>query len=124
MTTHDLRFLEIAWRLDRQRWVPRAVLGEVVLAGGACVWTYAEGEPPQLTGLDTPDRELAARMCAGCPVQDECLELELRMAGPDTAGVWGALPEDDRRALYPFWRQRGERAEPVESDDPEGGQQR
>jgi WhiB family redox-sensing transcriptional regulator len=122
--TDDLRFVEIAWRLDHVRWVPRAVLGEIVIAEGACMWAYAEDEPPQLTGLDTPDRELAARLCAGCPVRDECLELELRMAGPDTAGVWGALPEDDRRALYPLWRQRGERAEPVESDDAGGGQWR
>ena len=45
------------------------------------------------------------------------------MAGPDTTGVWGALPEADRRALYPHWRQRGERAEPFESNDAEGGQQ-
>jgi WhiB family redox-sensing transcriptional regulator len=46
-------------------------------------------------------------------VRDECLELELRTAGADTVGVWGALPEQDRRALYPHWRQRGDRA-----DDP------
>jgi WhiB family redox-sensing transcriptional regulator len=121
-TRDDQRLVEIAWRLDRVRWVPRAVLGEVVIADGACMRAYAEGAPPQLTGLDTPDRELAARLCAGCPVQDECLEMELRMAGSDTTGVWGALPEDDRRALYPVWRQRGERAEPFESDDAEGGQ--
>ena len=39
-----------------------------------------------------PDRELAARLCAGCPVV-ECLELELRIKGADTVGVWGALRE-------------------------------
>jgi WhiB family transcriptional regulator, redox-sensing transcriptional regulator len=117
--------ISIAWRLDRLRWVPRDVLGDIVTSEGACMWAYAEGDPPQLTGHDTADRELAARLCAGCPVQDECLELELRMAGADTTGVWGSHPEDDRRALYPHWRQRGERAEPVESDeDPTGGQQR
>jgi WhiB family redox-sensing transcriptional regulator len=112
----------IAWRLDRLRWVPSSLLGQIVMRDGMCVGAYAEGDPPRLTGLDTPDRELAWRLCAGCPVQDECLELELRMAGAQTVGVWGALPEDDRRALYPHWRQRGERAEPFESDDAEGGQ--
>ena len=121
-TSDDLKLINIAWRLDHLRWVPRAVLGEIVTAEGACMWAYAEGDPPQLAGIDTPDRELAARLCAGCRVQDECLELELRMAGPGTAGVWGALPEADRRALYPHWRQRGERAEPLDSDDAKGGQ--
>ena len=120
-TSHDRQLIQIAWRLDRLRWMPQAALGELVMAHGACMWAYAACEPPQLTGIDTPDRELAARLCAGCPVQDECLELELRMAGPATTGVWGALPQDDRRALYPYWRQRGERAEPFESDDVEGG---
>ena len=50
------------------------------------------------------DREVAARLCAGCPVQPECLELELRLFGEQTVGVWGALGEDDRRALVPYWR--------------------
>jgi WhiB family redox-sensing transcriptional regulator len=123
-TSGDRRLIEVAWRLDWLRWVPRAALGELVIAAGACVWAYAEGEPPQLTGMDTPDRELAARMCARCPVQDECLELELRIAGLDTTGVWGALPADERRAVYPHWRQRGERAEPFESDEDAVGGQR
>lgn len=121
MTPNGFRLIDIAWRLDRVRWVPRDVLGEIVIAEGACMWAYAEGDPPQLTGMSTPDRELAARLCAGCPVQDECLELELRIAGEQTTGVWGALPEDDRQSLYPYWRQRGERAEPFASDDTEGG---
>lgn len=122
-TSDDLWLVGIAWRLDRLRWVPRDVLGQIVMRDGRCVQAYTEGEPPQLTGDDTPDRELAWRLCAGCPVQDECLELELRMAGEQTIGVWGALPEDDRRALYPHWRQRGERAEPISEvgDDQEGG---
>lgn len=121
-TSDDLNLIGIAWRLDRLRWVPTKLLGQRVTRDGLCVRVYAEGDPPQLTGLDTPDRELAWRLCVGCPVQDECLELELRMAGEQTTGVWGALPEDDRRALYPYWRQRGERAEPFESDDTDGGQ--
>jgi WhiB family redox-sensing transcriptional regulator len=100
---------EIASRLDRLRNVPTDVLADIVMTNGACLWCYGEGDPPLLTGQDTPDREFAARICAGCPMQDECLELELRYAGQDTVGVWGALPEQDRRALYPLWRAHGHR---------------
>lgn len=105
----DRWLVGVAWRLDRLRWVPDEVLGELVAELGACVSAYAVGGVPQWTGEARSDRELAARLCAGCPVRDECLELELRTAGPVTVGVWGALGEDDRRALFPYWRQRGER---------------
>jgi WhiB family redox-sensing transcriptional regulator len=101
------QFDDIARRLDRLRPVPQDVLAEIVMRDGACMWAYAEGEPPQLTGNDLTDRGLALWLCARCPVQDECLELELRQSGEDTVGVWGALNEDDRRALYPIWRARG-----------------
>jgi WhiB family transcriptional regulator, redox-sensing transcriptional regulator len=114
MHPDDVRLITLAWRLDRLRWVPRAVLAHAVQRDGLCLWAYPVGDPPELTGKDTADRELAAQYCAGCPVQDHCLELELRTAGTDTVGVWGALPEQDRRAVYPMWLQRGERA-----DDPD-----
>jgi WhiB family transcriptional regulator, redox-sensing transcriptional regulator len=68
----------------------------------------------------SPDRELAARLCAGCPVQRECLEFELRTAGAETVGVWGGLSEDDRRALHAVWRARAGRAEADEQR--EGGE--
>jgi WhiB family redox-sensing transcriptional regulator len=99
---------ETAARLDRYADVPDAVLAEVVARDGLCFWAFDRAGMPALTGEDTPDRELAARLCAGCPVIDECLELDLRTAGPDTVGVWGALPDTDRRALHPVWlRRRG-----------------
>jgi WhiB family redox-sensing transcriptional regulator len=101
------RLTEIAARLDRLKSVPTDVLADIVMRNGACMWCYGEGDPPPFNGNDTADRELAARICAGCPVQDECLELELRWAGHDTVGVWGALSDQDRRALYPLWRARG-----------------
>jgi WhiB family redox-sensing transcriptional regulator len=124
MRASDAWLVVIAWRLDRLLSVPTDVLGEIVLRDGACVQAFADGDAPQLTGFDIPDRELAWRLCAGCPVKDECLELELRLAGEETTGVWGALPEDDRRALYPYWRRLGERAahdNPIDHN-PEGGQ--
>ncbi len=122
MVTSDeyYRLVGIAWRLDRLRWVPRDVLGDLVMKDGECVWSFTDGDPPALTGIDSVDRDLAARLCHRCPVQDECLELELRTAGEQTTGVWGALNEQDRRALYPHWRQRGERAELL--DEPDGGE--
>lgn len=45
-------------------------------------------------------------MCAGCPVRAECLELELRVGGAQPVGVWGALNEEDRRALHAIWSRR------------------
>jgi WhiB family redox-sensing transcriptional regulator len=118
---HD-RLKEIAERLDRLKTVPTDVLADIVMRDGACMWCYGEGDPPPFTSKDTADRELAARICAGCPVQDECLELELRWAGQDAVGVWGALSDQDRRALYPLWHARGhtetrETIEEVNSDD-------
>ncbi|GLZ37165.1 WhiB family transcriptional regulator [Actinokineospora sp. NBRC 105648] len=99
----ELRLIGIAWRLDRLRWVPTEVLDEVVRREGE--WTT---DPPDWSGTD---REVAAELCSGCSVRDECLELELRTAGADTVGVWGGLGDEDRRALYPFWLRRGERVE-------------
>ncbi len=99
----------IAWELDRLRWVPTGVLADVVLRDGLCMGAFTD--VPPWGDEEMTDRELAARMCAGCPVRDECLELELRTAGEGTVGVWGALAADDRRELYPHWLRRGERAE-------------
>lgn len=99
-------YAEIAKRLDRLAAVSHEVLAELVTRHGLSFWVFARSDMPELTGEDTPDRELAARLCAGCPVIDECLELELREAGEATIGVWGALSDIDRRAVYRLWRWR------------------
>ncbi|MFJ7215431.1 WhiB family transcriptional regulator [Amycolatopsis sp. NPDC098790] len=104
MTGYD--FEEMAAQLDRYADVPGDVLSEVVARDGLCFWAFDRADMPELSGVDSPDRELAARMCAGCPVIDQCRELDLRTSGPDTVGVWGALPDTDRRALYPVWARR------------------
>lgn len=123
----DTRLHALAVRLDRLAVVPSEVLGALVRHGGCCMPVFTEDRPPELTGRDTPDRELASRLCAACHRRAECLELELRLYGPDTVGVWGALPEDDRRALYPLWLARTEpgtaRAEDIDrrNRDLEGG---
>ncbi|RZQ65110.1 WhiB family transcriptional regulator [Amycolatopsis suaedae] len=100
------RWEELAEQLDRYAGAPDDVLAEVVTRDGLCFWAFDRSAMPELTGKDTPDRELAARMCGGCPVMNECLELELRTHGPDTTGVWGAMSDTDRRELYPVWRRR------------------
>ncbi|MGH3629701.1 MAG: WhiB family transcriptional regulator [Sciscionella sp.] len=100
------RFRHIADRLERLAAVPTGTLGEAVIRHGVCMSALTEGDPPELTGVEGADRELAARLCSGCPVQEQCLELELRWSGAHTIGVFGALPEQDRRALYPHWRAR------------------
>jgi len=107
MHADDLRLIGIAWRLDRLRWIPSDVLTAIVTNEGVCMWPSAEDEPPQAQ----TDQQLADRLCGGCPVRDECLELELRTAGAGTVGVWGGMTDDDRRALHPRWLRRGERAE-------------
>lgn len=107
MYADDLRLIGIAWRLDRLRWVPSDVLTDIVTGDGLCMALSAAEEPPDAR----TDCELAKLVCGGCPVQDECLELELRTAGANTVGVWGGMTDDDRRALHPHWLRRGERVE-------------
>jgi WhiB family redox-sensing transcriptional regulator len=100
MSRHELP-AELAARVDRLRrlrHVPDAVLAEIVSADGMVV-RQPEREDP---GAST-DRSMAARLCAGCPVQDECLELDLRWMADQTLGVFSGLTQEDRRALYPLW---------------------
>lgn len=108
----------IAAGLDRWRQVPTEALTTVVVRYGLCLWGLWPSQEPDWDGCAPSDRELAARLCAGCPVIDQCLELELRTAGASTTGVWGATCDDDRRALHRIWRQRRHQQDPR---DQEGG---
>ncbi len=108
----------LAARLDRWRQVPTDVLTTVVVRRGLCLWGLWPAEEPDWDDCAPSDRDLAARLCAGCPVIDQCQELELRTAGASTTGVWGALPEDDRRALHRVWRHRRQQQH---ATDQEGG---
>lgn len=125
MSRHDERspdFERQAAELERLARVPTELLLDVVEEIGTCWWEVMNGDPPDVADVAMPDRALAARSCAGCPVQRECLELELRTAGAATTGVWGALCEVDRRALHTVWRARRDRA--ARSNDTDGGEQR
>lgn len=99
-------FEEVAARLDDLEGAPIVTLSDLVTREGACMWIDVGTEKPTWMDDKTTDRELAANICAGCPVADECLELEFRTAGFTTLGVWGALAENDRRAAYLAWLQR------------------
>lgn len=118
----------IARRLRKWRSVPEDVLRREVTGRGACMAVHPDGDPPRELFDDATDRETAARLCAGCPVIDTCLEWELRLAGPYTVGVWGALNEDDRCELYPLWlRHRQDAASTQDTEDgpaAEGGERR
>jgi WhiB family redox-sensing transcriptional regulator len=102
-------FEETAAGLDRLEPVPDDVLLEIVTRDGSCMWLYRLELEPEWTGNELTDRDLAARICADCPVRRECLELELRTSGDQTLGVWGALPAEDVRELYPVWQSRRRR---------------
>ena len=101
-------FQEVAARLDDVEGVPIGQLSDLVRREGACMWIGVGADEPMWMGDKITDRELAAIICAGCPVADECLELEFRTDGFISLGVWGALAEDDRQAAYLAWLQRRE----------------
>ena len=73
-----------AWLDDERPWA----------AYGAC-----RGADPGLffAATDGGDTRTAQRICAGCPVRDDCLDWAL-MAGV-SYGVWGGTTEQERRRL-------------------------
>ncbi|OLT40549.1 transcription factor WhiB [Saccharomonospora sp. CUA-673] len=97
---------KLAADLDYLADVPDDVLRSVVRWDGLCFWAFDRELLPDLTGAADPDRALASWACAGCPVIQECLELELREAGEDTLGIWGALSDTDRRRVHRVWKWR------------------
>lgn len=116
---HDddtLDYEAMAAGLDRWQQVPTDVLSAVVMRRGLCLWGLWPAQEPD---WDAPsDRDLAAQLCTGCPVIDQCRELDLRTVGAGTTGVWGALTEDDRRALHRAWQRRRHQQD---GTDQEGG---
>ena len=120
----DARLRALLARLRRLRHVPDDVLAELVFRYGLSTWIWDPEAEPELTGDGDADRELAEYLCAGCPVLEHCLELELRWAGADTVGVFGGLAEDDRRELYQLWQaERDSTDRDLDEPEPEGGPQ-
>ena len=54
---------------------------------------------------DPVAREYAARVCGGCPVTGECLELAMRIRQSGW-GVWGGLSVADRARARRVWLRR------------------
>jgi WhiB family transcriptional regulator, redox-sensing transcriptional regulator len=108
----------MATQLDRWQRVPTDVLTTLVMRRGLCLWGLWPAQEPDWDDCAPNDRELAERLCAGCPVIDQCREMDLRLAGACTTGVWGALAEDDRRALHRVWQRRHQHQP---TPDQEGG---
>jgi WhiB family redox-sensing transcriptional regulator len=91
-----------AARLHRLRDVPDAWLADLVAERGLV--RQPNGPAPEgTTDHDETDRELAARLCAGCPVLDECLELDLRWMADRTTGAFSGLTDADRRVIHAHW---------------------
>jgi WhiB family redox-sensing transcriptional regulator len=112
-------YAAMAARLDWLQSVPTKVLTTSVVLSGLCLLELWPPVEPDWDDCAPSDRALAERLCEGCPVIDQCLELELRTAGASTTGVWGALAEDDRRVLHRIWRKR--RHPDQDQDDQDGG---
>jgi WhiB family redox-sensing transcriptional regulator len=93
----------IAADLDELAAIPDEALADAVASDCRCLWEVTEGDPPTGMDSDSPDRDLAARLCEGCPGRRACLEFELRTAGEQSVGVWGGLSEDDRRTVHTAW---------------------
>ena len=110
----------MAARLDWLQDVPTEVLHANVVLRGLCLLELWPPGEPDWEGCAPSDRALAERLCEGCPAIDQCLELELRTAGASTTGVWGALAEDDRRALHRVWRNHRQHHD-HDQDDQDGG---
>jgi WhiB family transcriptional regulator, redox-sensing transcriptional regulator len=90
-------------RLRRLRRVDDDALGAAIRGAAACLEAAADGTAPGWLHDQYADPGRAARLCAGCPVRDECIELELRLAGDRVVGLWGALGEGGRQALHHIW---------------------
>ncbi|GAA3845794.1 hypothetical protein GCM10022243_10020 [Saccharothrix violaceirubra] len=103
-------FDRVAVDLDRVAGLADAELVHAVRVDGSCGWLATGDQAPGWTGDDRADRVVAARVCAGCPVQRECLEWDLRgmraHGEPATAGVWGPLAPQDRRRVFVRWLDR------------------
>jgi WhiB family transcriptional regulator, redox-sensing transcriptional regulator len=101
----------IVSRLEKLRSVPDSALADIVSRDCSCLDLRFSDRPSLWLAGSPSDRDLAALLCVGCPVQDHCLELELRLNGQHTVGVWGALDESTRRLVYAYWA-RTRRDEP------------
>jgi WhiB family redox-sensing transcriptional regulator len=114
MNGNEQPYADLAAELDELEQVPYDALAHTLAWHGTCMWLRATDEEPRWTHDATHDRQMVAPICAACPVQRECLELEFRRSWGDSTSVWGPLPADERRDAFMAWSERrsegGERA--------------
>lgn len=96
----------VAARLRRLRAVDDDTLGAAVRRAGACLEPGADGTAPGWLHDRYTDPARAARLCAACPVRDECTELELRLIGDRAVGLWGPRGARQASAVPPPARRR------------------
>jgi WhiB family redox-sensing transcriptional regulator len=99
--------------VERKRSKKRKIMADVTRLPGpnSDLWDWqlkgaCRGEDPEIffhpEGERGPAREnritLAKSICATCPVLRQCAEHALAVREP--YGVWGAMSEDDRAAIY------------------------
>ena len=104
MRARDDEVSAVVARLRRLRGVDDDALGAAIRWAGACLEPREDGQAPGWLHDEYTAPDLAVRLCAGCPVRDECTELELRLAGDRSVGMWGAYGEHGRRAIHRVWR--------------------
>jgi WhiB family redox-sensing transcriptional regulator len=68
-------------------------------------WALCSDVDPELwfPARDTPNSNDAAakRICAACPVRDECLQYALTVPLEEDFGIWGGTTEAERQAMQP-----------------------
>lgn len=101
---------------------PSDFLADTVSAQGLCQraepecrggWWPGEGGPNH--GDITCERELAERLCGGCPARLACLALSYGQTEHGRWGIWGGVAARDRHELRKLWKQaRADAASPSE----------
>ena len=94
--------MHMVMALEEQTWEPRPEWRDDSACAGADSEVFF---PP---GEDEAAAMPAKKICALCPVQEQCLEYAL--ATNQTEGVWGGMSSGDRRRLRRRLRDRARRA--------------
>jgi WhiB family redox-sensing transcriptional regulator len=104
VSARDDEVSAVVARLRLLRSVDDDALGAAIRGAAACLEPQEDGQAPGWLHDEYTDPDLAVRLCAACPVRDECTELELRLAGDRAVGMWGAYGEGGRQALHRVWQ--------------------
>ena len=92
-TNDEEIFEEVAARLDDLEGAPIVTLFDLVTREGPCMWIDGGTEEPTWTGEKATDRELAATLCAGCLVADECWNWSSARPGSPPSGCGVRCPK-------------------------------